>query len=264
MLDVINTSSELNQVFANNSGRVKVVDYIGWCGGGGTGILGCGETPGNSLAVVRMSNKYEEGILWAHEYGHNSGLGHNATVGFVMYGGLLAANSRLAGFECGAYHNPNSQCQATKVNIGNCNDDDDDGIMSTIDNCSGVANADQSNSDTDAFGNACDNCDNAANPDQLDCDADGQGDVCDSSSLPPSFVGPLVTNTKVELGWPAQTVTKRVYKGNVPAGSTFTNNEVLAATLGALAVKWTDTSVPAAGEYLYYDVRPVNGCGEGQ
>jgi hypothetical protein len=82
--------------------------------------------------------------------------------------------------------------------------------------------------------------------------------------VPPTFVGQLVMNTKVELGWPSQPSQKRVYKGTVPAGSAWTGNETIVATVGQLTIRWTDLNVPAVGAYFYYDLRPFNGCGEGQ
>lgn len=77
-------------------------------------------------------------------------------------------------------------------------DGDQDGVSDLIDNCLGMANADQSDEDADGIGDACDNClsdtindpdndgicglnDNcpwANNPDQADSDGDGIGDVC--------------------------------------------------------------------------------------
>jgi hypothetical protein len=59
-------------------------------------------------------------------------------------------------------------------------DVDRDGIRDAVDNCPGVANADQANTDGDAFGNACDNCPTVANNDQLDTDGDGRGNACDN------------------------------------------------------------------------------------
>lgn len=61
-------------------------------------------------------------------------------------------------------------------------DADSDGVDDSSDNCSSIANPDQTNSDGDNFGNACDNCPNLANNDQLDVDHDGVGDACDNCS----------------------------------------------------------------------------------
>lgn len=70
-------------------------------------------------------------------------------------------------------------------------DPDGDGIRNDIDNCPGVANADQFNTAGGVSGDACedadadgvldaeDNCVDVANADQADEDADGFGDACD-------------------------------------------------------------------------------------
>lgn len=65
-----------------------------------------------------------------------------------------------------------------------CDEDrDGDGVPELDefgDNCPIVSNADQLNSDEDQYGDACDNCRFVANFDQQDTDADGVGDACDN------------------------------------------------------------------------------------
>ncbi len=61
-----------------------------------------------------------------------------------------------------------------------CDDFDDDGICDDVDNCLGIANADQADTDGDGFGDLCDNCPEIANADQTDTDGDGFGDLCDN------------------------------------------------------------------------------------
>jgi gliding motility-associated-like protein len=75
----------------------------------------------------------------------------------------------------------------------NCDDDDDnDGVLDTNDNCPLTANADQADNDQDILGDVCDddddndgildtvdNCPMAYNPNQEDRDNDGLGDACD-------------------------------------------------------------------------------------
>ncbi len=58
-------------------------------------------------------------------------------------------------------------------------DDDNDGVPNTCDNCPDDVNEDQANSDGDSHGDVCDNCLNDDNEDQADCGSNGVGDVCD-------------------------------------------------------------------------------------
>jgi len=74
-------------------------------------------------------------------------------------------------------------------------DDDNDGVQNTLDNCPIIPNSSQLDTDGDNDGNACDddddddtvldindNCPLEVNPDQLDTDSDDKGDVCDSDT----------------------------------------------------------------------------------
>ncbi|UQA57269.1 choice-of-anchor L domain-containing protein [Polyangium aurulentum] len=61
-----------------------------------------------------------------------------------------------------------------------CPDADADDVCDLADNCSGLANPDQSDADGDGLGDACDTCAFVANPDQGDADGDGVGDACDN------------------------------------------------------------------------------------
>ena len=72
-------------------------------------------------------------------------------------------------------------------------DNDNDGVINSLDNCPDTANADQADTDGDGIGDACDpdddndginddtdNCPTIKNPDQKDNDRDGMGDSCDT------------------------------------------------------------------------------------
>ena len=62
-----------------------------------------------------------------------------------------------------------------------CDDDDDnDGVNDTEDNCPTVYNPDQNDTDGDGVGDVCDNCPITSNPDQADNDGDYIGDACDN------------------------------------------------------------------------------------
>jgi len=63
-LDVVDDETDLRAVLSDPSARFKVVRAINWCGSPGTNIIGCGWTPGNGAAVVRMSAVGTESILW--------------------------------------------------------------------------------------------------------------------------------------------------------------------------------------------------------
>lgn len=72
----IQTQAQLDALFAAGLG-VKIVQGIQWCGGPGGSIIGCAPvgSPSVNIAAVPFTDN-QEGILWAHEYGHNAGNGH--------------------------------------------------------------------------------------------------------------------------------------------------------------------------------------------
>lgn len=191
-LDVIDSVDELNTVLADRSGRVKVVRQINECGGPGTNIIGCAYTPGGSITVARVTwNETNEGLVWVHEYGHNTGLGHNnISNDYLMFASSTAGkNNGLTQAECNSYHSPPQVAQMTNVDLGRCHDDDLDDIVSTVDNCPDTSNPSQADSDGDGVGDACIGCDDGdgdgygvtgsagcAGGSALDCD-DGDPDV---------------------------------------------------------------------------------------
>jgi hypothetical protein len=101
----IDSQTEFNAVIGL-PGYVKVVNQINWCSGLIPNIIGCSPTPGTSLAVVRFNpTAVQEGILWAHEYGHTKGLPDLATPLRIMNGVNGAANTRVIADECTAFRN---------------------------------------------------------------------------------------------------------------------------------------------------------------
>jgi hypothetical protein len=84
-------------------GHVKVVNQINWCGGLIPNVIGCAPVPGASLAIVRYTPALE-GILWAHEYGHNKGLSHrNDDPNAVMNGTIGSTRQRVNAGECTSF-----------------------------------------------------------------------------------------------------------------------------------------------------------------
>jgi hypothetical protein len=201
-LDVVDNDVEAGTVLSSTVARVKLVRQINYCSGPGTNIIGCANVPGNSMMLVRITR--DEGVLWAHEYGHNVGLGHVGDDRYIMHGGLAPGrNVALFADECQQYHFPSPFASPEIVDIGSCHDDDSDDIASSVDNCPAVNNSDQSDLDDDGIGDACDvcpgagdadsdgdqvcdsgdNCPAVANADQADADDDGFGDACDNCPL---------------------------------------------------------------------------------
>ncbi len=66
---------------------------------------------------------------------------------------------------------------------GPWDDNDVDGIPNFCDNCSDLANEDQTDTDGDSFGDVCDNCPILFNNMQEDADTDSVGDLCDNCPL---------------------------------------------------------------------------------
>ncbi|HET6373024.1 MAG TPA: FG-GAP repeat protein, partial [Candidatus Polarisedimenticolia bacterium] len=172
-LDLIDNGTELSSVLNNPVARVKVVRAINWCGGPVTNIIGCAGLPGNGMAVVRQTPPGTEGILWMHEYGHNTGSGHNPDPRYIMYANLLGGNNAVSQAECNLYHFPMSGAGIVPTDIGACSDNDADGVQDLTDNCPGLFNDSQVDFDEDHIGDPCD-------PDD---DNDGTSDLTDCSPL---------------------------------------------------------------------------------
>lgn len=193
-LDVIDTQDELEAVLFDPAARFKVVRLIRFCGGPAENIVGCSLTPGSGAAVVRLSASGTEGVLWMHEYGHNTGLSHSSDPRAIMHATLSGSNDGLSAAECSRLHAPSASAGIALVDEGPCTDLDADAVQDGVDNCPAVGNTDQADADADGVGDACegpdadgdgvpdgfDNCASAANPMQEDADRDGVGDACDA------------------------------------------------------------------------------------
>jgi len=179
-IDVVDTQEEIQAVLNSSTARVKVVRAINYCAGPGTNIIGCSLVPGDTMVVVRLTSVSGEGLLWLHEYGHNTGLGHNGDSRYIMHSRYNGGNSALTQVECNAFHSPSRFAAMVVQDIGVCHDNDRDTRVSTVDNCPDDANFTQTDGDDDGVGTDCDNCPSVPNADQADVDMDGVGDVCDT------------------------------------------------------------------------------------
>ena len=177
---MIDNETEFYAVINNSVARAKVVRVINYCGGPGTNILGCSWIAGNGMVLVRFGSVADEGALWAHEYGHNAGLGHNPDNAYIMSPCQCGGTLGLTQFECGKYWTPASGTQIAMITVGACTDNDTDEVQDLIDNCPAVGNNNQ-----------------------IDTDGDGVGDACDQGA-PPS---PTPTRTATPTATPTKTAT---------------------------------------------------------
>jgi len=84
-------------------GWVKIVQRVRWCSGPTSTAIGCGSTPGRSFALTRQVSGIEF-KLWAHEFGHNTRLGHNSVNGrAIMNQGAATYKREVNANECTSY-----------------------------------------------------------------------------------------------------------------------------------------------------------------
>ena len=100
---IINSQADFNAI-NGLGGRVKVVNQINWCGALIPNVIGCAPVPGTSQVVVRFTAN-QEGILWAHEYGHTRGLNHVTGGTSVMNGTIATTRTMVSANECDAFDN---------------------------------------------------------------------------------------------------------------------------------------------------------------
>lgn len=102
----IQTQAQLSSLFAAGPG-VKIVQAIRYCGGPGGSIIGCAPvgSPTVNMAVVPFTAN-QEGVLWAHEYGHNVGNGHRTDdVRALMYPSIGQDHGVVSAVESGRFMN---------------------------------------------------------------------------------------------------------------------------------------------------------------
>jgi hypothetical protein len=99
-LDVIDNEMEFSALL----GRKALVQSINWCSVPGAGIVGCAQTPGNTLAVALDAPVGFLPVSLAHERGHNAGLQHRGDVSCaLMQASLQQSHGCLRVSECLAY-----------------------------------------------------------------------------------------------------------------------------------------------------------------
>ncbi|MDO4229323.1 MAG: thrombospondin type 3 repeat-containing protein [Capnocytophaga sp.] len=121
-----------------------------------------------------------------------SGIANNGSAKVPITSTHITSNGR---FMIKAEGNIFLAVNAGTITVKSDEDTDGDGILSSIDNCPEISNADQADSDNDGIGDVCDedwdgdnvlntidNCPRIANADQADLDNDGLGDVCDDDT----------------------------------------------------------------------------------
>jgi len=121
----IQTAAEWNTLMGAGTG-VKVVTDIRWCGGPGGSIIGCAPVGVGTanLAVVRFTAA-QEGILWAHEYGHNAGNSHRNDARAIMNAGIGANHDSVDSTESGRYlAGPLAISGAAQAGTSGCCQDD--------------------------------------------------------------------------------------------------------------------------------------------
>ncbi len=98
---IINSQTDFNTVIGL-TGYVKSVNQINWCGTIAPNWIGCSPIPGQSMVVVRYTNN-QEGILWAHEYGHTKGLQHRTDSDAIMNPTIATTHTKVNSAECTSF-----------------------------------------------------------------------------------------------------------------------------------------------------------------
>jgi hypothetical protein len=94
----INSAANFTAVIGT-PGYAKVVNSINWCGALIPNVIGCAPVPGNSFTVVRFTAN-QEGILWAHEFGHTVSRPHRNGPTTIMNSFISVNQLELNANEC--------------------------------------------------------------------------------------------------------------------------------------------------------------------
>ncbi len=104
---VVQCSSQLRRVLCQPDARIKLVKRISGhdlCETQGDGSFsGCAEEPGRNILLAAT---VESGAVWAHEFGHNQGLGHRSgSLRAIMHPTASGTNEVDTG-ECSGFRRP--------------------------------------------------------------------------------------------------------------------------------------------------------------
>lgn len=99
----VSSKADFDAVSAEDS-FAKIVDSITYCGGKSGSFAGCTTTPGRNMVLKVSGNN--RGIVWAHEFGHATGLQHRPEPKALMTSVPLAPDQRYVNrSECDSYVN---------------------------------------------------------------------------------------------------------------------------------------------------------------
>jgi hypothetical protein len=179
---------------------------------------------------------------------------------------LIIAVVAFAGTSCGRIGFSeqlafDGSTDARAMNDGT-DDDDNDGVGNSIDNCGSLANPTQRDFDADGVGDVCDNCPVVSNALQSNTDADDLGDACDPQ---PSVASDrLIAFTTFDGNQlPSQWTSIRYNLPNsIPSTITINNNQ---ATLDVANdnIEYITTTMPTGNIFVTAQMQLLSYTGPG-